>query len=192
MLSQSVHRTCDEAGIAFATNGCGQSAISMTKKGTALTVLRAAVLIVFLAVPFAALGENPASESISNSAVNSIASLETAGSTNEKGVPSKISEYVAPKVTTREYVLSLALLGFGVCVLVMEFMQFWRQRETVNAQDMLLVYSVTLIIVGTMFLIVVGLSATQIAPALGLYGTIVGYLLGRRSNASETSTPQKE
>ena len=107
--------------------------------------------------------------------------------TVSKGQPDRMTDYVSPKLTPREYVLAFALLAFGVCVLVMEFIQFSKQRDAVSAQDMLLVYSVTLIIVGTMFLIVVGVSSNQIAPAFGLYGTIVGYLLGRRSGRNDAS-----
>ena len=39
--------------------------------------------------------------------------------------------------------------------------------------------SVTLIIVGSLFLVTAGYGNTQIAPIIGLLGTVAGYLLGR-------------
>jgi hypothetical protein len=42
---------------------------------------------------------------------------------------------------------------------------------------------VTLVVIGTLFLIAAGFNNNQIAPAIGLLGTICGYLLGNR-NAS--------
>jgi hypothetical protein len=41
-------------------------------------------------------------------------------------------------------------------------------------------FAITLIIIGTMVLICAGYSNDQIAPAMGLFGTVAGYLLGRR------------
>jgi hypothetical protein len=49
------------------------------------------------------------------------------------------------------------------------------------------VYAVTLIIVGTLFAITAGFDSNQIAPAMGLFGTIAGYLLGKRATLSEKS-----
>ena len=40
-------------------------------------------------------------------------------------------------------------------------------------------YTITLIIVGTMFLITAGFDSEQTSPAMALFGTIAGYLLGR-------------
>ena len=39
--------------------------------------------------------------------------------------------------------------------------------------------AVTLIVVSSLFIITAGYSSEQIAPAMGLFGTIAGYLLGR-------------
>ncbi len=40
-------------------------------------------------------------------------------------------------------------------------------------------YGVIVILVGTILLIVAGLNNNQIAPAVGLFGTLAGYLLGK-------------
>ena len=51
---------------------------------------------------------------------------------------------------------------------------------------------ITLIIISTLFLITAGYSNDQIAPAIGLLGTIAGYLLGRIQNNSQTGQKQDE
>lgn len=84
------------------------------------------------------------------------------------------------RLSDREIWLSCAVLLFGVLVLMLEFILVKSSKEIVKLQDLLMLFTVTLIIVGTLFLISSGISSNQIAPALGLYGTIVGYLLGRQ------------
>lgn len=47
-----------------------------------------------------------------------------------------------------------------------------------DANNVLRVCALPLIIVSAIFLIVVGYSQQQIAPVMGLLGTVAGYLLG--------------
>ncbi len=87
-----------------------------------------------------------------------------------------------------EFWLSAEILVFGCVVIVFES---WLLRKSrMSAEDTLRVYAVTLIIVGTFFTITAGFSADQVAPAMGLFGTIAGYLLGRR--VSEKTPEQEE
>jgi RsiW-degrading membrane proteinase PrsW (M82 family) len=88
---------------------------------------------------------------------------------------------VTSQVTTTsslEFWLALGVLLFGFVVL---FMQFILLRRTPGAgpEDVLRLFTVTIIVIGTLALIAIGYSSQQIAPALGLFGTILGYLLGR-------------
>lgn len=112
---------------------------------------------------------------------DTLGTLEGVSSAVVSEKPAAVQEYVAPVLTSREYVLAYAVLAFGVAVLGLEFAYFWKLGAGAQPSDVLLVYAMTLIIMGTMFLIVVGTSSSQLAPAFGLYGTIVGYLLGKRS-----------
>jgi hypothetical protein len=45
--------------------------------------------------------------------------------------------------------------------------------------------SVSLIIVGSLFLVTAGYGNSQIAPIIGLLGTVAGYLLGRTQSPTE-------
>jgi uncharacterized membrane protein YfcA len=77
--------------------------------------------------------------------------------------------------------LSFSILTFGVLVLALMSLMMGKTRVNVNA--LIRAFALILIIVAAVFLIVAGYTEQQIAPAIGLLGTIAGYLLGAgRSN----------
>jgi len=88
-----------------------------------------------------------------------------------------------------EFWLSAEVLAFGFAVLVAEFLLL--RRAKITAEEALRVYAVSLILIGTLFAITAGFDSNQIAPAMGLFGTIAGYLLGKRAPAN-TSAPEEE
>jgi hypothetical protein len=88
-----------------------------------------------------------------------------------------------------EFWLSAEVLIFGFAVLIAEFLLL--RKAKINAEEALRVYAVSLIIIGTLFAITAGFDSNQIAPAMGLFGTIAGYLLGKRA-PSQTSAPEEE
>jgi hypothetical protein len=89
-----------------------------------------------------------------------------------------------------EFWLSVEILFFGFGVLAVEY--FLLRKAGITAEETLRVYAVTLIIVGTLFLITAGFDSNQIAPAMGLFGTIAGYLLGKRVSEPTTTRPKAE
>lgn len=89
-------------------------------------------------------------------------------------------------MSTNEFRLSLIVLSFGVVVVLCEFLLL--RKRVLSGADVLRIFSVTLIIIGTFFIVTAGFSSQQIAPAMGLLGTIAGYLLGQRSAENLSST----
>jgi hypothetical protein len=79
-----------------------------------------------------------------------------------------------------EFWLSIVIALFGAFVLVLEYRLLSRTQAT--AAEILRIYGVTLILVGSLFLITAGFSSNQISPVSGLFGTVAGYLLGKTSN----------
>ena len=75
--------------------------------------------------------------------------------------------------------LTLSVLAFGLIIILLQFFLMWRLNF--DSQSVMKMSTVTLVITGTLFFIAAGFSSEQIAPALGLFGSIVGYLLGRNS-----------
>lgn len=98
--------------------------------------------------------------------------------------PASSNEQVVLPISRLEFDLSLWVLGFGFLVIVLEI--FLIARRSISSEDTIKFIIVTIIIVSTMFLITAGYSNNQVAPAVGLLGTIAGYLLGK------VNTPKKD
>ena len=81
-----------------------------------------------------------------------------------------------------ETFLSSIVLIFGCLLFVAELVVI--KVGNYNPDQSTKLVAVTLIIVGTLFIITAGFSSEQIAPAMGLFGTVAGYLLGRSQNES--------
>jgi len=82
-----------------------------------------------------------------------------------------------PQKTIQEIYMSIAVLIFGLLVVVAQTFLFYQQKTNVEEAFKYLI--VTLIIIGSLFLVTAGYGNQQIAPILGLLGTIAGYLLGK-------------
>ncbi len=74
----------------------------------------------------------------------------------------------------------IALLGFAIIVALI-----WAVRRTPRArpEDISRPIIIVAVITGTLILVTAGYSNEQIAPAFGLFGTIIGYILGRMAQA---------
>jgi len=81
-------------------------------------------------------------------------------------------------LTPTEIKLTLMVIGLTLAALVMQFLLL-KKITKLRAEDTLRVFGVTLILMGTLFFITAGYNSSQIAPAIGLFGTVAGYLLGR-------------
>jgi hypothetical protein len=99
------------------------------------------------------------------------------GGTSSPGTPT-----LSPFLSDLEYRLAIAVLVFGAVIVAA---QFWVMRRGASTEEVLKGFALTLIIIGTLFLIVAGYSNNQIAPAVGLFGTLAGYLLGKTSPPSQ-------
>lgn len=88
-------------------------------------------------------------------------------------------KYGVPRHSDREERLSYFILGFGSLVLIVQFLLLRTPRRSTH--EILQLLTINLIVTGTLFLISAGFAAEQIAPGLGLFGTIAGYVLGRRA-----------
>lgn len=91
--------------------------------------------------------------------------------------PAETTDIVALPITRLEFQLSLYVLAFGILVILLEI--YLIRNKNLSSEDTIKFIIITIIIVSTLFLITAGYSNDQIAPAVGLLGTIAGYLLGR-------------
>jgi len=93
-----------------------------------------------------------------------------------------------PSAWSPELVSHLSL-GIGIFALgsfaLVAFL-LWKRR---NAEQVLRTFGILIIVFAAVFLVIAGYSDTQITPVIGLLGTIVGYLLGRRI---EPTSPESD
>lgn len=76
-----------------------------------------------------------------------------------------------------EIILSISVLFFSLIVILTEI--YIIKLKSFDPEQSIKFVLVTLIICAALFLITAGFSNDQIAPAMGLLGTVAGYLLGR-------------
>lgn len=92
-------------------------------------------------------------------------------------------------VTNKQFVLTFLLLAFGAGIIYLEYLLV-RNRLADKIDDLAKFFVVTLIIIGTLVLVAAGYSSDQIAPVIGLFGTVAGYLLGRNSQSPTPPAPE--
>ena len=76
-------------------------------------------------------------------------------------------------------ILGLAIIGALIVAL--------RKVANARSEDIARPVIILTVIIGTLILVTVGYSNDQIAPAFGLFGTIIGYMLGRIAQSAPSS-----
>jgi hypothetical protein len=83
--------------------------------------------------------------------------------------------------------LSVGVLVFGLVVLGM--IVLLRLKAASAESTTFRLFGLTLVITAGLFLIVAGYSQQQIAPMMGLLGTVAGYLLGKSEDVKGPTYP---
>lgn len=107
------------------------------------------------------------------------------------GVPNPLPKLVSGgnladfifKKSPYEFWLTCLIMTFGLLVLAMYIYAIRNIRDR-RPEDVSRALIVITVITGSLVLITAGYSNDQIAPAFGLFGTVIGYMLGRMSNSS--------
>ena len=81
--------------------------------------------------------------------------------------------------TANAMTISSVTLLFGFVILLL---MSYLLNKGKNAEELLRLFGTITIIISAVFLVVAGYSDKQIAPVMGLMGTIAGYLLSKHSN----------
>lgn len=106
-----------------------------------------------------------------------------AGISNAPPEPDSSTSIILP-LSRWEFLLSIIVLVFGLIIISFEI--YLIRSRKISSEDAIKFVTITLIITSTLFLITAGYSNDQIAPAVGLLGTIAGYLLGRMQHPFQT------
>jgi|SRR6516165_1502794 hypothetical protein len=93
--------------------------------------------------------------------------------------------------TPYEFWLTCIILAFGLITIIL---LLWHFRSVPNrsTEDVARAITVVIVIVGTLVLVTAGYSNDQIAPAFGLFGTIMGYMLGKLGASRDNHKPQSD
>lgn len=103
------------------------------------------------------------------------ASAEIKAMTNEAIAGKPAREHVAGRWSTDDAMtMSASVLVFGLILLLA--LAYHMKKNTISDHESRL-YIIVIVIVSALFLVVAGYSDSQIAPVMGLLGTIVGYVL---------------
>jgi hypothetical protein len=84
------------------------------------------------------------------------------------------------KKSPYEFWLTCLIIAFGLTVLAL-YIYAIRNIHNRRPEDVSRAVIVITVITGSLVLITAGYSNDQIAPAFGLFGTVIGYMLGRMS-----------
>jgi ascorbate-specific PTS system EIIC-type component UlaA len=90
---------------------------------------------------------------------------------------------------TYSFYLTALFIAFGLGVILLQLAAM-RRIANVTADEIARNCAITLVVVASVALLVSGYSSQQVAPAFGLFGTIIGYLLGK-AGAREAAGPPK-
>lgn len=85
---------------------------------------------------------------------------------------------------TYSFYLTALFMAFGLVVILLQLAAM-RRIPNITADEIARNCAITLVVVASVALLVSGYSSQQVAPAFGLFGTIIGYLLGK-AGAKET------
>lgn len=90
-------------------------------------------------------------------------------------------------ITSPQFFVCGLTIGFGLIVLFVQY-SLLRRVNHLSADDVLKNFSILIVIVGASVLVIAGYNSQQTAQAFGLFGTIIGYLLGRSAGRKESGT----
>lgn len=100
----------------------------------------------------------------------------------KKASPKTGKSSVVGWLSSFEFWMSFSVLMFGILVFAIEIIMV--RLTKFQPEQTIKLLAVTLIVISTLFIITAGFDSEQIAPAMGLFGTIAGYMLGRASGKS--------
>jgi hypothetical protein len=144
------------------------------------------IILVVIAIfsTYASASTQPVNEELSSSKM----ATSVAPPTKNTNTPIGIQSDKVSLLSINEFVLSLIVLLFGIFVIALQTIII--RKSEFNANDIVKIYGLSFIIIATLFIITAGYDSEQIAPAMGLFGTIAGYILGRNELGKKETTKE--
>ena len=98
-------------------------------------------------------------------------------------------------LSSREFISAILVTGVSLFALLLLFFLFLKKVPELRPDDALRSFGVIIVLMGTMFVVATGFDSIQIAPAIGIFGTIAGYLLsemGKRERERSGEAEKRE
>lgn len=108
---------------------------------------------------------------------------QTADNSDIKNVPGGNIDIYNP-LTSFQFMACVMCVIVGLIVFCGQF-YLLNKSPSVTSDDIVKNCTITLVIIGALLLIIAGYSSQQTAQAFGLFGTVIGYLLGRSAGRTE-------
>ena len=108
-------------------------------------------------------------------------SLPPAPTLQNPGTGANLGRFFSSK-TPYEFWLACMIGALGLAIVITTLITLSKMRN-IRPEDVARPVIILSVITGTLMLVTVGYSNDQIAPAFGLFGTIIGYMLGRIAQA---------
>ncbi len=83
-------------------------------------------------------------------------------------------------LTSKETLLAFSVLISLFIIIIIEVWLIYKMKISDDNSTKLII--ITLVLMGTLFIVMAGYDERVIAPVFGLFGTIVGYLFGKTAN----------
>lgn len=106
------------------------------------------------------------------------------------GVGGNLTSFIFKKAPY-EFWLTCLIILFGLTVVAL-YIYAIRNIQNRKPEDVSRALIVITVITGSLILITAGYSNDQIAPAFGLFGTVIGYMLGRMSSTPPSDGKQED
>lgn len=120
----------------------------------------------------------PSTRAVQNQTIAQVTPAEGGIPMNPTSSQPDTTEDIRGWLSEPEFYLTLMVAFMTVFTLLMQFLLL-KKNTRLKSEDLSRAFGMILIIMGTLFSLTAGFSAEQIAPAVGLFGTIAGYILGR-------------
>ncbi|MBS1664773.1 MAG: hypothetical protein JST68_27250 [Bacteroidetes bacterium] len=139
------------------------------------------LVLVFLLVQTVGFGQSEPAQPASDSAGRVFNVIAKKGEIKDALPSDGTGRYL---LTSKEAVLSFSVL---ISLFVIIFIEVWLiYKMKIHDDNAVKLIVITVVLMGTLFIVMVGFDDRIVAPVFGLFGTIVGYLFGKSASSSKS------
>jgi hypothetical protein len=101
------------------------------------------------------------------------------------------NEFIFNPITDKQFWILVLAVGLAVILFLGQIFLLLKAKS-ITGDDIIKNVALIAVIFGAIILIIAGYNSQQTAPAFGLFGTLIGYLLGRSASRYETAAQRRD